>query len=172
MHAYTSFLEAFLRLGVALLFAAIVGWERESRGRAAGLRTHLLVALGAAGFTLVGLELAEAAATERDVTIDPLRVISGIVGGVGFLGAGAIIQSRGEVYGLTTAAGLWVVAAVGVAAGAGLYEIATAMSVFAIITLAILRPIEKRLVKRYGQTTDGPKEPGSEAGESKRGDSL
>ncbi len=146
MPADITLLESFLRLALALAFAAIVGWERESRGRPAGLRTHLLVALGAAGFTLVGLEIAQLDAGEgEELTIDPLRVVAGIVGGVGFLGAGAIIQARGEIYGLTTAAGLWVVAAVGVAAGAGLYEIAGAMSVLALVTLAIVRPLEKRI---------------------------
>ena len=119
-------LEMFTRLLIALVFGALVGWEREIRARPAGLRTHILVALGAAGFTMVAMMMINEYITGRDtpVAIDPAKIIAGIVGGVGFLGAGSIFHSKtGGVKGMTTAAGIWVVATVGVAACAGYYAL-------------------------------------------------
>jgi len=137
--------ESAGRLLMALVFSGIVGWEREAKGRPAGLRTHILVALGAAGFTLVSIALyAESVAAGHAPPFDPGRIISTIVGGVGFLGAGAIIQSRGEVHGLTTAASIWLVAAVGVASGAGLYTLSTLMAALALVTLVLIKWIERR----------------------------
>ena len=135
-------LDAVLRIGLALLFAAVIGWEREASGRAAGLRTHMLVALGAGGFTLVGLEFAAVSPDLGAQSGDPVKIIEAIAAGVGFLGAGAIIQSRGEVKGLTTAASIWVVAAVGTAAGAGYWPLALLMAVLAFVTLTAVRWFE------------------------------
>jgi len=100
--------EIVVRLVLAALFAAVVGWERERSGRAAGLRTHMMVSLGATGFAVIALDMESILPPAAEVTMsaDPVRIIAAIVGGVGFLGAGAIIQSRGEVRGLTTAASL------------------------------------------------------------------
>ena len=132
--------EMALRMAIALLFGGIVGWEREAQGRPAGLRTHMLVALGAAGFTLVAVEILEMSLnTDGATRMDATRILGSIVGGVGFLGAGAIITSGGKVRGLTTAAGLWVVAAVGVAAGAGHYVLSVMLVCFTIITLTVVR---------------------------------
>jgi putative Mg2+ transporter-C (MgtC) family protein len=130
------------RLGSALVLGAVIGWEREAKGRAAGLRTHTLVAVGAAGFTLVGAEFG-AAARDAGHALDPLRIIEAIATGVGFLGAGCIIQSGGQVKGLTTAASIWTVAAVGVAAGAGHLLLALLLTVFALMTLIALLWAEK-----------------------------
>jgi len=136
--------EAAMRLGAALLFAGIIGWEREVKGRSAGLRTHMLVALGAAGYSLLGAEFV--ASSQRgfkgpDAT-DLGRVIQAVATGVGFLGAGAIIQSGAKVKGLTTAASIWTVSAIGVACGTGYWSIAFMLSVMALMTLTLLRWLE------------------------------
>ena len=135
---------------VAMVIGAAVGWERESRGRNAGLRTHIMVALGAAGFTLIAMEffgwLDRRGFQSGPSLGDPLRIIAAIVGGVGFLGAGAIIENRGRVKGLTTAASIWVVAATGMAAGAGFYIIAATMTVLALTTLVLVHFLERLYV--------------------------
>jgi putative Mg2+ transporter-C (MgtC) family protein len=138
--------EAGARLAAALMCGAVIGWEREVSGRAAGLRTHMLVALGAAGFSLIAMEFMEAARAAAEPgghNSDPIRVIEAVATGVGFLGAGAIMQSGMQVKGLTTAASIWVVAAVGVAAGVGFWMIAVLLTLCALVTLSILRLLEK-----------------------------
>jgi putative Mg2+ transporter-C (MgtC) family protein len=124
-------LEMAFRLVAACGLAYIIGWDREAHRHPAGLRTHLLVALGACGFTLAGITLAGA-------TFDPARVAAQVVTGVGFLGAGVIWKSPEErfVHGLTTAASLWIVASVGVLVGVGAY---LPGAVTAVLSLAILR---------------------------------
>jgi len=118
--------ESLLRLALAALLGGLIGVERELREREAGLRTHLLVSLGSALFTIVGAygfhSFLDSGANV--VRADPTRVAAQIVTGIGFLGAGAIIRQGLSVRGLTTAATLWVVAAVGLAAGAGYYSVA------------------------------------------------
>lgn len=139
------------RLAIALVFGAVVGWEREHKARPAGLRTHILVALGAAGFTMVALTMMNQYLIRPDtpVPIDPAKIIAGIVGGVGFLGAGSIFQSKeGGVHGMTTAAGIWVVASVGVAAGAGYYALAGLLVLFTLFTLQVLRFVSHRIEKK------------------------
>jgi putative Mg2+ transporter-C (MgtC) family protein len=140
--------EVALRLSVALGCGAVIGFDREQRGHAAGLRTHMLIALGAATFALVGVCLYEelntrALAAGHQAPGDPLRTISGVVSGIGFLGAGAILHHRGRALGLTTAAGIWSVAAIGVASGTGFYFIALTVAAMAFITLAFVGLIEK-----------------------------
>lgn len=120
-HAPLDFLDIFLRLSLATVCGLVLGFDRELRQKPAGLRTHALVALGSGLATLVGLELAEPGARGF---AEASRVIQGIVAGIGFIGGGTILR-RGEgpeVHGLTTAATIWVVAALGVASGAGLWE--------------------------------------------------
>lgn len=151
--------EVAIRLIVAAVLGGAVGLERELREREAGLRTHLLVSVGAAVFTLVsaygfsdfryGLE--------TGLTLDPTRIAAQIVTGIGFLGAGAIIRQGLSIRGLTTAATLWVVAAIGLASGAGYYSaavVATALVIFSLWPLRLLahhvviriRPEEGRLL--------------------------
>lgn len=140
--------EMCIPLAIAMAFGAIVGWERERKSRPAGLRTHILVALGSAGFTLVALRMIQdfLVLPDTPVPIDPAKIIAGIVGGVGFLGAGSIFQSKsGGVEGMTTAAGIWVVASVGVAAGAGYYVLAGLLVVFTFFTLQVLRVVSSRV---------------------------
>jgi putative Mg2+ transporter-C (MgtC) family protein len=139
--------EVAIRLTLALICGGMVGFDREQRGHAAGLRTHMLIALGAATFALVGVLLYEtiyvrALADGHAAPGDPLRTISGVVSGVGFLGAGAIIHYHGRAVGLTTAAGIWTVAAIGAACGAGFQLIALMVTILTFITLSVLRHVE------------------------------
>ena len=122
-----------LRLVLAALLGGILGYERERHGKAAGVRTHMLVALGAALFVLVPKE---AGVSGADLT----RVIQGIVAGIGFLGAGAIIKGSAEesVKGLTTAAGIWLTAAIGIACGLGRESTAVLSALLAFVILALV----------------------------------
>lgn len=137
--------ESMVRLVLALVFSAAIGWERELKGRPAGLRTHILVAIGATGFTLVALALSGAAASAGiSPPYDPGRILSTIVGGIGFLGAGAILHSEKRVHGLTTAASIWAVAAIGMACGCGLYGLTVLMTLLCLVTLMAVKQVEKR----------------------------
>jgi putative Mg2+ transporter-C (MgtC) family protein len=126
------------RLGAAVGFAAAIGWEREWRRKPAGLRTHILVSLGAAAFVVIALRTApgELANASSAAQVDLSRVIQGVAGGIGFLGAGTIIQGRGNVEGLTTAASLWLAAAVGIAAGTGELALGLVLTTLALFVLA------------------------------------
>lgn len=128
-----------IRLLAATVLAAIVGYERQSTGKAAGLRTHMLVALSSALFVLAPLE---AGLSASDVS----RVIQGVAAGIGFIGAGAILKhtSAGEIHGLTTAASIWMTAAVGLAAGLGRLGLAALGVAFAWVILAIVARVEGR----------------------------
>lgn len=128
--------ELVLRLALSLALGALIGFEREYHRRAAGFRTHSLVALGAALFTVVGAYGFEEG--------DPTRIAAQIVTGIGFIGAGTILQYRGSVRGLTTAASLWAVAAVGMAAGAGLYVLAFFGSVLVLVALWLMDRLADR----------------------------
>lgn len=130
--------ELFMRLALATLLGAAIGVERSYRHKPAGLRTNVLIALGSALFSILSLEIGTAANT-------PDRIAAQIVTGVGFLGAGAILRTGGSVQGLTTAATIWVNAAIGMAAGVGRYGVATAGAVIALIVLAILPFVESRV---------------------------
>ena len=124
-----EFWDMFFRLFSALVLGAFIGMERRSKGKVAGIRTMMLVSLGAATFTVTGLAAMQALITAEQAAetvpmlrLDTSRVIAGIVGGIGFIGAGTIIQARGRVHGVTTASCIWVAAAVGVACGLSLYS--------------------------------------------------
>ncbi len=135
-------IDSAVRLFAAALLAGAVGLERELAHQKAGLRTHMLVGLGAALFTVVGIEL------NGDT-----RIPANIVTGIGFLGAGAIFREGLTVKGLTTAAGLWTVAAIGMATGAGFVKLAVVSTLIAVVVLLALRPIDLWLHQR--QTPDG-----------------
>ena len=134
-------LELTARLVVALLLGGVIGWERELQRMPAGFRTHALVSLGSAIFTVIS------AYAFTGPGSDPTRIAAQIVFGIGFLGGGAILHYGGTVRGLTTAASLWSVAAVGMAAGAGLYIVAAVSTVLVIIGLEVFQRVE-RIVKR------------------------
>ena len=143
--------EALLRLALAAVLGGLIGAERELRERQAGLRTHLLVALGSALFTIVGAYGFQdfLASGESVVRADPTRIAAQIVTGIGFLGAGAIIRQGFSVRGLTTAATLWVVAAVGLAAGAGYYSAAVITTALVLIALYPLRIMAYQILRRF-----------------------
>jgi len=128
------------RLLLAVLFGGLIGLERGRHGRAAGLRTHILVCLGATTSSLVGLY----AVTVLGITCDPLRVGAQVVSGIGFLGVGTIVVNKSnKVTGLTTAAGLWASACVGLAMGIGFYEVAVISFLVILLTMAIFIYLEK-----------------------------
>ncbi|MGH8935086.1 MAG: MgtC/SapB family protein [Acidimicrobiia bacterium] len=136
--------DAIARLGMAALLSGVVGFEREAAQKAAGLRTHILVGLGAALFGLLSLEGFRAP--------DPSRIAAQVVTGIGFLGAGAIFREGRLVRGLTTAAGLWTVAAIGLAAGAAMYAVAVAATVVTLIVLYGLRYVDRIVAARTEQS--------------------
>ncbi len=137
--------EMVLRLALAALVGSIVGLERERVESAAGLRTHALVCVGAALFMLVSMFGFGDAIRPPAVILDPSRVAAQVVTGIGFLGAGVIIFRRSIIRGLTTAASIWVVAAIGMAIGGGLYLGAVTAAALALGILAVMKPVEQRL---------------------------
>jgi putative Mg2+ transporter-C (MgtC) family protein len=142
--------EVLLRIVLAGVLGGAIGAEREIREREAGLRTHMLVAVGAALFTIVSAyawrDFQFSAAS--GVTFDPTRIAAQVVTGIGFLGAGAIIRQGLSIRGLTTAASLWVVAAIGMASGAGYYSAAVITTVLVLVSLWPLRILAFRIFER------------------------
>ena len=148
--------HVLLRLSVAAVLGGAIGMERELRERQAGLRTHLVVCVGSALFTLVSAYgfhefLVNGGSLVRT---DPTRIAAQIVSGIGFLGAGAIIRQGLSVKGLTTAATLWLVAAIGMASGAGYYSAALFATAGALLTLGPLRIVAYKIVRRYRPEVD------------------
>jgi putative Mg2+ transporter-C (MgtC) family protein len=137
--------EDVLSIVLATALGAAVGLERELSGKAAGLRTNVLICLGAAVFTIISKRMVEGTNGSH------VRIAAQIVTGVGFLGAGAVIQDRRGVHGLTTAATIWLVASIGMGCGAGFYKLACISALLAIIVLAVvlrlIRPIERYAAK-------------------------
>lgn len=162
--------ELALRLGVAAALTGAIGLERELRERAAGLRTHMLVGVGAALFTIVSAYGWSDFVFNRDqgTILDPTRIAAQIVTGIGFLGAGAIIRQGLSVRGLTTAAGLWVVAAIGMAAGAGYYTAALIGTGIVLVGLGPIRWLEGapliRDLRREGRALEVLLHPGESVG--------
>ena len=147
MESLPSAQDVVVRLALSMVAGGVLGLERQWQQKPAGLRTHMMVSLGAAAFTLIALQL-HAAVVEAgsDITrIDPLRYLQGLVGGIGFLGAGTIIRDRDSVHGLTTAASIWVAGALGAACGAGHVLIAGVTAGLALLILLVLGVIEHRM---------------------------
>jgi len=141
--------EIVFRLGTAAVLGAVVGLERERLEWVAGLRTHMLVCVGSALVMLVSMYGFAEVQNDPHVSFDPSRVAAQVVSGIGFLGAGTILFLRQEVIrGLTTAASLWTIAAVGLATGSGLYVAAVATTLCALVILALVKPLELRLFRR------------------------
>jgi putative Mg2+ transporter-C (MgtC) family protein len=141
--------EVVLRLSTAAVLGAVIGANRGRLDWAAGLRTHMLVSVGAALAVIVSAYGFEHALTQPHVVLDPSRIAAQVISGIGFLGAGTILfmQKEQVIKGLTTAAGLWAVAAVGLAAGSGLYFPAVATTLILWIILALLKPLERRFIR-------------------------
>lgn len=145
-----SWQEITIRILLAAMFGAFIGLERERKDWAAGLRTHMMVSVGSCLIMIVSsfgfLDILGA----PNVNLDPSRIAAQVVSGIGFLGAGAILFSKqGTIRGLTTAAGLWTVAAIGLATGSGLYFAAGSTTLLAIVILWGLQPIEKKFLKKF-----------------------
>lgn len=150
--------EMILRLLAALLLGGVIGIEREVRNRSAGMRTHALASEGAALFTMAAILITKEAADAGYGPSDPSRITSTIVQGIGFLAAGVIFAQGAKVRGLTTAAGLWVTAAVGVLCGGGFYFLATSATVATAIVLGFVKVIENRFMSNgAGPAIDGNK---------------
>lgn len=135
--------ELALRVMAALLCGGVIGLDRELRSHAAGMRTHALAAEGAALFTISGILIASQAHNVGYIGADPSRVASTVAQGIGFLAAGVIFGSAARVRGLTTAAGLWTTAAVGMLCGGGFFAIALIATVATVIVLTVFRRIEE-----------------------------
>jgi putative Mg2+ transporter-C (MgtC) family protein len=135
----------FLRLGTSVLVGGAIGCEREMHGQPTGLRTHLLVSLASATFMLVSSQFAfyEHYVNDGVIRVDMGRIASNVVVGIGFLGGGAILHSGLRIKGLTTAASLWLVAAVGLASGAGMFVLAALATVITLFALVVLRIVER-----------------------------
>lgn len=154
-----------LRLALAVVLGGLLGLERELRGHAAGLRTHLLVSLGSCLFTLVSISAGQTldSAEPSFVRADVTRIASQIVVGIGFLGGGAILRHGNSVHGLTTAANLWLTASVGLAVGFGFFVGAAVTVGFALLVLVGLRPVEHwiaRFSKRHHIAKEAPRDSG------------
>ena len=134
--------DHILSITLATFLGAAIGLERELSGKAAGLRTNVLICLGAAVFTMISKEMV----SQTDGSV--ARIAAQIVTGVGFLGAGAIIQDRGGIHGLTTAATIWLVASIGMACGSHFYMLGVTTTFIALIILIIPTKIEKMLKRR------------------------
>jgi putative Mg2+ transporter-C (MgtC) family protein len=149
MSVVLSDLEVTERLLLAAMIGGALGLEREWRMKSAGLRTNILIAVGTAGFTLMSYEFASAVPGA-----DPGRLAAQIVSGIGFLGAGAIMRTNSGVQGLTTAATVWVNAALSVAVGGGAYHLAAIGTIVTLAALLVLHPVEMALDRRRQR---GPK---------------
>lgn len=145
-----------LRLILASILAMLIGLERETKDKPAGLKTHMLVGIGSAAFFLIFIEFALGPLKDAEgISPDPTRVIQGVVTGIGFLGAGAIIQGGRDVKGLATGAGIWVAGGIGLACGGGYFVIAGIVTVFTLITLSVVGWIERRFLKGSASRDDG-----------------
>jgi putative Mg2+ transporter-C (MgtC) family protein len=145
-----SFTDTVLRLGLATLLGALVGLERERLERAAGIRTHAIVSLGAALIMLVSVYgFSDVLGPDQRVEVDVSRVAAQVVSGIGFLGAGVIIFRKSVVRGLTTAASVWAVAGLGLACGGGLFAAAGVTTALLLTLQMVLRPIEQRVFSHH-----------------------
>jgi putative Mg2+ transporter-C (MgtC) family protein len=144
-------LTIVLRLLLSALLGGLVGLERELYGRAAGFRTHILVSVGSTLLMLVSIHIAN---VWSGSTADPARIAAQVVTGIGFLGAGTIIRERTAVRGLTTAASIWTIAAVGLSVGVGFYYAAIVTTIIVLITLYIFSRLERKFSKREMNSED------------------
>ena len=137
--------EMIIRLVMAMVLGGLVGWEREIYHKPAGFRTHILVCLGSSLFTILSFSFPCGPGFQA---VDPSKIAAGIVMGIGFLGAGAILHGQGSVSGLTTAASIWVVAAIGMAAGSGFYMAAAVATGLVVLVLFVLNKVEKYYIEK------------------------
>jgi putative Mg2+ transporter-C (MgtC) family protein len=147
-----SWQEILLRLGLAAVLGAMIGLERERKDWSAGMRTHMMVCVGAALAMIVSTFGFSDILGQPNVTLDPSRIAAQVISGIGFIGAGTILFLKpGFIRGLTTASGLWTVSAIGLASGSGMYFAAMATTGIAIVILLILQPFERRISRHFKQ---------------------
>jgi putative Mg2+ transporter-C (MgtC) family protein len=140
--------EILLKLSLAIILGGIIGIERETSRKPAGFRTHILICVTSAMMMLIAERLSG--------TAEAVRMAAGIITGVGFLGAGAILQSRVSVHGLTTAATIWAVAGLGLAVGAGYYAVAACFTLLVVLTLVVFRTIDRALLNKAEKNHPDP----------------
>ena len=140
--------QLILQLILAVIFGGIIGFEREYKGKEAGFQTYSLVALGSCLFTIISFELFNFFTGKAGVSFDPSRIIQAVAIGIGFLGGGVIIYREFRLEGITTAAGLWCAAAIGVAVGAKLYLLALSAFLLTTIILIVFGILERKLLKK------------------------
>lgn len=151
-----EFSDDLARIAVAMILGGVIGLEREWKGHWAGLRTHILVSMGCAIFIIAGVDIV---GRESEAVT---RVIQGLASGIGFLGAGTILKldQKEQIKGLTSAASIWLVAAMGTSAGLGEYRLATASAIVSVLVLSVLGPLERALEHRHKlrklNQSDGP----------------
>jgi putative Mg2+ transporter-C (MgtC) family protein len=142
-------IQSIYQLFLSIALGSLIGLERECKKREAGLQTYTLVTLGACLFTMISFVTINIFVNETGIVFDPLRVINSIAVGIGFIGAGVIFHQSSGVVGLTTAAGLWVTAAIGIAVGIKLYFLATFTAFLMLLILLIFGELEKKVFKKY-----------------------
>jgi putative Mg2+ transporter-C (MgtC) family protein len=141
-----SFISVFIRIIFSAILGGLIGIEREMHRHEAGLRTHILVCMGSCLIMLTSLYVFDI--YKGIAVVDPTRIAAGVITGIGFIGAGAIIRYGRAVRGLTTASSLWITSAVGLAVGCGFYSAAVITTIIALISLLFLRNIEKELLDK------------------------
>ncbi len=156
-----SYAEIAVKIGVIILLSGLIGLDREIKHKPAGAKTHIMVGLGSTIFMLVSLYMYYEFQGKPGAAVDPGRIAAQVVTGIGFIGAGTIMQSGGTITGLTTAASLWAVAGIGLAVGAGMYPLAVSATAAMLLVFAIINTIssvvEKGMVK-IGKRKDKPAE--------------
>lgn len=138
--------ENILKLFVSAFLGAAIGTEREFRNRSAGFRTHILVSMGACLIMIISSD------AFPDLDTDPTRIAAQVVSGIGFLGAGSIMQNKNEIRGLTTAANIWVCGAIGLAVGAGMYSLAISATIIVLLVLTIISTAVKKFYKNFSDS--------------------
>lgn len=146
VESYTPQYIVLIRLLIAAVLGGMIGFEREMSHGAAGLRTHILIAVAAALFTTMAMEIFHYPDVAGSGRADPIRAVEAVTAGIAFLGAGAIFHLRSGIQGLTTGAGMWLAGALGVAAALGYYVIGFAVAIFAVVVLGALRAFAHKVV--------------------------
>ncbi len=154
METEIPILDMLTRLLVASGLALCLGLERELRGKPAGLRSHMLVSLGSSAFIIMGMSVLFSTGEELDAaSIDPNRVVEGVIGGIGFLGAGSIIRSGAHIEGITTGASIWLAGSIGIAAGINNFPLAVMVTTLGLIIMTVLGRFEHSMMDKLANKT-------------------
>lgn len=156
MPTVLSLADLCVRLGIAAFCGGLIGLDRELHRKTLGWRTYMLVSLGSASFAVMMTEMVHAFQGDH-LQLDPTRIVEGVIGGIGFMGAGAMIQDRGRLRGATTGAGIWMVGAIGMAAGFGFYVHAVVMTGFALLVIVVFGAFSRWLQGSEETTAHAPR---------------